>query len=269
MHWLGVTRLVDVERQWVTEEPETIDVADEESIRNNLVHHPLIIAIMGEYVDGIRNSPKRSEQRLRAVFMAGITMAHEVGHAIFHWDFRSLNPPNLAEPYVGDGVHRELGFSFITSIFNRFHPNEAEVDDREVGTFKAHLKWEQHFKYGDERPKYKTLYSISMDYVQEKLTKALWDGLPSPQMLLGFSSKAKEGLKPVTDPDPTRTATARQAEWRCEWATGLPMWKFSMDYRTPGFTQKDNIDVSKEEIEWQTAHQKHIKIGKFNAKCIS
>jgi hypothetical protein len=200
LNWMGITRLVDAERPWSATIPEEVVAADSVSMSNGLKYRPLIIGIMGEYVDAIRNSPKSSEQRLRATFMAGVTMAHEAGHAIFHQDFRSYNPPTLSEPFIGHGCSMELGQSFITWIFGGFHPNESSMEGHVFVEFTGPLAWFPCHTMDEERPRYKTLYSISMRWIQQKLTQSWWDSLPSPQELFDFSSKAKEQLRPL----PTR-----------------------------------------------------------------
>jgi hypothetical protein len=257
MEWMGVTRLVDEERPWGVVSPEEIEASDAELMKTGLDHRPLVIGIMGEYVNAIRNSPKTSEQHLRATFMAGITMAHEVGHAIFHHDFRSYNPPALDEPYVGNGCSRELGIAFITWIFDGFHPNGTELHGHSLVDFTAHLSWVQHYTVDiDRRPLYKTSHSISVRYIQEKLTQSWWDGLPSPPELIDFSSKAKEKLKPITDPSSSEAATARHPEWIYSWLNGRPQWKSDWDFRKPGYRLTDKVEgVSDEELDWQKARQ--------------
>ena len=257
MEWMGVTRLVDEERPWGVVSPEELEASDTELMRNGLDHRPLVIAIMGEYVNAIRNSPKTSEQHLRATFMAGITMAHEVGHAIFHQDFRSYNPPALDEPYVGNGCSRELGVAFITWIFDGFHPNDTELHGHSLVDFTTHLSWVQHYTVDiGRRPLYKTLYSISVRYIQEKLAQSWWDSLPSPLELIDFSSKAKEKLKPITDPSSSEAATARYPEWLFSWLTGRLQWKSDWDFRKSGYRLTDKVEgVSDKEFDWQKARQ--------------
>lgn len=232
MDWMGVTRLVDKPRPWGIISPEQIAEADTQSMKDELDYRPLVIGIMGEYVNAIRNSPRTSEQHSRAVFMAAITMVHEVGHAVFHQDFRSYNPPTLEEPYVGKGCSRELGIAFITWIFDGFHPIGTKLHSHSLTDFTAHLSWVQHYTMDiDRRPPYKTLYSISVQYIVEKLTQEWWDTLPSPAELIDFSSKAKAGLKPITDPDSSQTATARETEWVYSWWAGCATWKSEFDFR--------------------------------------
>jgi hypothetical protein len=74
---------------------------------------------MGEYVLALRQFPPDSEAYLRATFLAAITMTHEIGHAVFHQDFRSLDydPVQGYEPWVGQDCWAELGLSYIGWIF--------------------------------------------------------------------------------------------------------------------------------------------------------
>jgi hypothetical protein len=259
--WMGITRLVDEPRPWGIITEDMVVEADASSKTQGLAHRPLIIAIMGEYVKAIGNSPKGSEQRLRATFMAGITMAHEVGHAIFHQDFRSYNPPTLEEPYVGNDCSSELGISFIKWIFGGFHPDVAELKDHKLTDFAAHLDWTENYCMGIERrPLYKTLYSISIPWIEEKLTQGWWDGLPSHELLIDFSSKAKEGLKPVTDPKSNESATARLPEWLYSWMFGSAKWNYDFNFRKRGYRPGDKVEgLSEEEIAWAKANQAFAK----------
>ena len=255
--WMGITRLVNEPRPWGIITDDMVVGADASSKAKGLAHRPLIIAIMGEYVKAIRNSPKGSEQRLRATFMAGITMVHEVGHAIFHQDFRSYNPPTLEEPYVGNDCSSELGISFIKWIFGGFHPNIAALKDYTLTDYTAHLDWTEHYNMDIERrPLYKTLYSISVPWIEEKLTQKWWDDLPSPKHLTDFSSKAKEALKPITDTRSDETATARLPEWLYSWMLGSAKWKYDFNFRKRGYRPGDIVEgLSEEEIAWAKANQ--------------
>jgi hypothetical protein len=51
-------------------------------------------------------------------------MTHEIGHAVFHQDFRSLDydPVQGYEPWVGQDCWAELGLSYIGWIFAGYNP---------------------------------------------------------------------------------------------------------------------------------------------------
>jgi len=178
MEWIGITRLVDTPRPWSEVSDEEIRASDEEYRKNGLNHRPLIIGIMGEYVKVLLGSAKGSEQRLRATFMAAITMTHEIGHAMFNYDFRSFNPPEHREPYVGDGCVAELGFSFICWIFGGFHPNAEREKGSWTMDFQSLLYWEPQYYMSQKKvPFYKTLYSIPVQYLEKVLTQEFWTEL--------------------------------------------------------------------------------------------
>ncbi|KAG0649295.1 hypothetical protein D0Z07_4349 [Hyphodiscus hymeniophilus] len=255
--WMGITRLTDEPRPWGPISDEMLVGADAVSMSLGLDRRPLIIGIMGEYVKTIKNSPKNSEQRLRATFMAGITMAHEVGHAMFHQDFRSYNPPSLEEPYVGKDCSAELGIAFIKWIFDGFHPNPASLRGHKLTDYTAHLEWTEHYDTDiDRRPLYKTLYSISVPWIEEKLTQGWWDSLPSARHLIEFSSKAKKALKPIISSASVDTATARMPEWVYSWVTGNASWNNDFSLRKRGYRHGEKVEgLTEEEIAWVKANQ--------------
>ena len=207
---------------------------------------------MGEYVRAIRDSAQDSEQHLRAIFMAAITMTHEVGHVIFHQDYRSLNPPNLAEPHVGDSCDAEIGFSFICWIFNGYTPDLCDLGDKTArNEFKTPLHWLQYYKTDiGRRPLYKTLYSISIPWIQEKLTQAFWTALERPTTF-EFSRAAQPVLIPhinLLAPAPV-PATAATAEWIISTVTSGPQWRNDFDFKLKNFSTGDPVvGLNAEEI---------------------
>lgn len=86
--WLGITRLVTEDkwgpRPWTDLNVDAVDSSDQELVDQGLFRRPLIIGIMKEYVDALKSLPNDSEARLRATFLAAITMAHEIAHAVWH-----------------------------------------------------------------------------------------------------------------------------------------------------------------------------------------
>lgn len=99
--WLGITRTTPQTRPWYPTPPEDLLRYDKIEKKNGAKRRPLIVGIMGEYVDALRAHKETSEQHLRAAFMAAYTITHEVGHVIWWQDFRSYKT-ELTEPFVGD-----------------------------------------------------------------------------------------------------------------------------------------------------------------------
>jgi len=142
---LGITRMVDKPLPWSEIAPQEIIENDEVLQKQGLTRRLVIIGIMGEYLEGLRQWSPRTEPHIRARFLAAITMAHEVVHAVFHQEFRSLDyePISGYEPYVGDNSWAELGFSFIAWILSGFNPTKAFVGNYDVAwSFDVPFCWE-------------------------------------------------------------------------------------------------------------------------------
>lgn len=255
LEWIGITRLVDTERPWEPTSYEDILDADDESRSRGLRRRPLVIGIMGEYVTALKNFKEGSEAHLRATFMAAITITHEVGHAIFHQDFRALNPPFLQEPWVGAECSAELGFSFISWIFNGHHPQargEESVD------FSLSLYWDPRYTIRDNpRPLYKVHYSIRLEYIENILTQDFWGqwaGLRSSSNL-AYLSNVRDMLKPVTSL--LSSATATVPNWSYSHAFGEPQWNDST-YKLKGFRKGEKVKgLTREEIDYVKARTKN------------
>ncbi|TGO55726.1 hypothetical protein BOTNAR_0239g00100 [Botryotinia narcissicola] len=177
-NWNGITRIVDYgEADFHELDENEIKESDLQAAQAGRVRRPLVIAIMDLLLVPMRTHPAGSEIRLKAQFMAAITMIHEIGHAIFLQDYRSFNPPSGDEPYVEKDVDSELGRSFVSWIFNGFHPQfcESYNQDAKFGNLGWSLYWQPLFKtnqlFGNDkehkRPLYEKLYaipSLNLDY---------------------------------------------------------------------------------------------------------
>ena len=125
LSWQGITRTVfDAPRPWSEISLEETKKSDDRLKKLGYTRRRLTIGIMGEYVIALRQFPPDSEAYLRATFLAAITMTHEIGHAVFHQDFRSLDydPVQGYEPWVGQDCWAELGLSYIGWIFAEYNP---------------------------------------------------------------------------------------------------------------------------------------------------
>jgi len=262
--WIGITRLVDNdENEWDLVPPEDIRAADVESKDLGKKSRPLIIGIMAEYVKTIKESPEDSEQHIRAVFMAAVTMAHEIGHAILHSDFRSYNPPNLQEPYVEKDRSAELGASFISWIFGGWHPQSAG----QLPEFRSQLYWQPQYTQDDkERPLYSTLHAIPIPYIQNLLSPQFWldvQGHPDLNstdlaihndygtMWLNDSAAVRHRLRPVLT---SSIATATLPEWTISNSTGDPEWKANNSVDWKGYNPGNEVNgLTQADIDYEAA----------------
>jgi hypothetical protein len=252
MKWMGVTRLADTgDEPWRPLDYETVKAWDNKARARGKTRRPLIIGIMGEYVKALKESDPRSEEHLRAIFMTGITIAHEIGHATFHNDFRSFHP--TGEPYVGDDCEAEMGFSFISWIFSGFHPQMSpnKVD------FKKTLFWEPQYTLSmGKRPLDKTCYAIPIYYLEEKLSQKFWVDLGPPHQA-NFSARARKALRPDTDGKTRRIAIGKEPNWSYSYLRLRPQWNRSNGFRMPGYGERDKIvGLSSEEIEYEKERAK-------------
>jgi hypothetical protein len=248
LQWMGITRLVDTDRPWGVTTYEEIQAADDATLDKELDRRPLIVGLMGEYVTALKYSPVGSEEHLRAAFMAGITITHEIGHVVFHQDFRALNSDLLKEPYFGADCTAELGFSFICSIFG-WHPQiriEGNPD------FSLSLYWEPRYTMDlTERPLYKEIYAIPVQYTESLLLQEFWDSVGDPRRMTNifeFQSlqknlspevMTKEGAPVARMPNWSYSHTLREAEWK------------DSNFRLEGYRKGDEIvGLTQEELDY-------------------
>lgn len=263
--WLGITRVVDTPRPWGLIDTDLV-VAGDEAHEQDTVRRPLILAICEEYLTAIRNSSPDSEIHLKATFMAGITMAHEVGHAIWHQDYRSYDyrDPNTDifdnEPWVGDdAIKEELGNAFMGYTFRGFIPEFCRMTPKEHGEptapFENALYWKSHpqMTYRARREVYSTGYAIPISYIHKVLSQSFWDGLGNPSVL-GFYDNAHAKLQPNT----TIQATRNFAEYTVgrDGAT----WNNTQVDRRPAsavYLQR----LTQAELDWQRHWQIAVRTG--------
>ncbi|KAL2061643.1 hypothetical protein VTL71DRAFT_7020 [Oculimacula yallundae] len=242
--WLGVTRLVTNEkwgpRPWKDILRDDILRSDKELRGRGITRRRLRIGIMTEYVDALSRYSNTSEEHLRATFLAAITMTHEIGHVVWHQDFRSmLYDINGKEPYVEDYSISELGCCFIANIFDGKNPFEC---GKQIPTdFTRALYWERVPKLSTHEL-YRTDHSMSIPYMQRILSQESWDQLDPTRP--DFSVDARAMLQPEEDvvkiPVPLDgsvlgpyrdgvPATAHTREWTVTEFNDIPkvIWKTS------------------------------------------
>ncbi|KAI1349650.1 hypothetical protein F5Y01DRAFT_327281 [Xylaria sp. FL0043] len=172
-----------------------------------------------------RQGKARSEEYLLTAFMATVTILHELGHAIYWKDRRSL-AWGLREPFYGADLEMELGDSFVAAIFGGWIP--CPVRDvsrlREDFSFADGIAWRQALNWDHHRmrPKYRAHYSISVDYIAHLFTEADWSvtvdkaaDLVRPKFLTGNSMALRTvGLYSPLE-ESNRHATAAIADFHC------------------------------------------------------
>jgi hypothetical protein len=242
--YLGTTRLAASDHPWENEDTGTILASDMQLESEGKLRRPLTMGIMKEYVTAIKTSDPTSERNIRATFMAAITMAHEVGHAIFHNDLRSFS--SQREPYIGDDCEAEVGFSFIAWIFSGFNP-QYTPDDVE---FRNTLYWSPQYTLSmGKRPLDSTYYSIPISYLERLLSQEFWDGLGPPEQPQ-FSERARKELRPNTDENSSQVATGTVPNWSYSHLHDRPKWNDQYHFRMPGFKERDRIKgLTREEVQ--------------------
>ncbi|KAE9363440.1 hypothetical protein N431DRAFT_389312 [Stipitochalara longipes BDJ] len=235
LSWQGITRTVfDAPRPWAEITPEETKRSDARLKHQGHARRKLTIGIMGEYVMALRQSAPGSEAHVRAVFLAAITMTHEIGHAVFQQHFRSLDrdPTQGYEPWVGKDCWAELGLAYIGWIFSGYNPMPCAMGSVDhPWNFAAPLAWFKHFTV-DEHPLYETAYSIGVQFLGEILSTEFWDSLGDPKAS-NFSEAAKRKLKPVTGPAEPLPATAMLPQWKWTRFEGV-LWKTKFNDRRAG-----------------------------------
>ncbi|KAI2782022.1 hypothetical protein F4815DRAFT_67819 [Daldinia loculata] len=120
---------------------------------------------------------EQGEEYLLTAFMTAVTLLHELGHAIYWKDCRSLTR-DLCEPFYGADLEMELGDSFVASIFGGWIPvqirNPAQL--KESLDFSAGIAWKQVLSWDFHRlrPKHRAHYSIPVDYVSRLFSEEDW-----------------------------------------------------------------------------------------------
>ncbi|KAI0529840.1 hypothetical protein GGR58DRAFT_509123 [Xylaria digitata] len=206
---------------------ETIQKFDNNSHKGS---RNLTILVMAEYstrLAGLRRQGEaQGEEYLLTAFMATVTILHELGHAIYWKDCRSLTW-DLREPFYGSDLEMELGDSFVAAIFGGWIPVPVCELSRlqEDFSFADGIAWRQALNWDHHRmrPKYRAHYSISVDYIARLFTEASWLATPPgretalvhPTFLTGNSMALRtvDLYTPLTQSN--RHATAAIADFQC------------------------------------------------------
>ncbi|KAH8680856.1 hypothetical protein BX600DRAFT_520062 [Xylariales sp. PMI_506] len=182
------------------DEYETVKRFDDVCKKARRKQRKMTLLLMTEYPQKLRDLPKDSEEYLLTAFMAAVTILHELAHAIFWRDFRSLSK-TMSEPFYGADLEMELGDSFVAHIFGGWIPVSVKESNafRELPSFEDGLAWRQHLSWDHHRirPKYRAHYSIPVDYVARLFQESTWaespnDGLINVIRPQGLVSRQKD-----------------------------------------------------------------------------
>ncbi|KAI1153989.1 hypothetical protein F4825DRAFT_222716 [Nemania diffusa] len=190
----------------------------------------LTILVMAEYPARLRElrqqGQARSEEYLITAFMVTVTILHELGHAIYWRDRRSLTR-DFREPFYGGDLEMELGDSFVAAIFGGWVPVPVRQLSklRKEFSFADGVAWRQALNWDHHRmrPKYRAHYSISVDYIARLFTEASWSTAPDevaalirPQSLTGNSIALRTIGLDASLTQNNKHATAAIADFHCE-----------------------------------------------------
>ena len=154
------------------EEPEELwDTASKEADRLGLPYRPLKITLASQMVDAIMSSEPNTEQHMNAVFQAGITITHELGHALFYCH---KDEPGLTF-WVGDDQLNETGHSFIAWLFGGFYPEPIHIEnDRFFREFRGGHAWNKMPRRPSPERLALITYSMPMSHIQKILSTESW-----------------------------------------------------------------------------------------------
>ncbi|KAJ2895894.1 hypothetical protein MKZ38_006050 [Zalerion maritima] len=177
-------------------------------------YRSLQVLVMREYAERLakleRCGRKGGEEWLCTAFLAAVTMLHEIAHVAYWADFRSANE-GMSEPFYGPDFERELGDSFIASIFGGWVPVPIALE-KEVGTegvlarrrgkaptFANGVAWKQHLtmEFHWRRPKYRAHYSVPVMYIANLFLQENWMTGTDPSVLPGSTNGAPL-IRPVS-----------------------------------------------------------------------
>ncbi|KAJ8104542.1 hypothetical protein ONZ43_g7799 [Nemania bipapillata] len=220
-HPRGNLPLSEIDKYEMIEEFDSLSL--HEGSRN------LTILVMAEYPARLRELRRqgkaRSEEYLITAFMLTVTILHELGHAIYWRDRRSLTR-DLREPFYGGDLEMELGDSFVASIFGGWIPVPVRQlsNLRQDFSFADGIAWRQALNWDHHRmrPKYRAHYSIPIDYIVRLFNEESWsmapDEIPAlirPQSLAGSSTALQTIGLDASMAREGKHATAAIADFHC------------------------------------------------------
>ncbi|KAL9120156.1 MAG: hypothetical protein Q9187_003291, partial [Circinaria calcarea] len=153
------------------EQPEQWYDEDERAKEAGEKYRRMTITIASQYIDAILNSAEGSAERLTAVFMAAITMTHEIAHFIFF----SYIDRRIEYFWAGNDIRAEIGFSFIAWLFDGWFPEVNHLgNDADYYAFKCGLHWSKMWRQPIKHPRAEIFYSIPLIHIQRILSQQEW-----------------------------------------------------------------------------------------------
>ncbi|CAG8952446.1 hypothetical protein HYFRA_00001193 [Hymenoscyphus fraxineus] len=237
MNAWGMNILTDQRQPWHHETWEEIIEHDRQAQQeeNASPLRRITIGIASQYIEYLSGTRDDSEQHIRAIWHAAITMVHEIGHFIWNCRFTNIALPD-GEPYVGDMCVAELGTAFISWMFSGHTPNTIATD-KLSNPFLRPLIWRKEKTLGDlaklgpgNRPHYVTYWSMTSKYLEDMLSQKFWSDLGGVREG-NFAQKAKLKIRPGMITGKPKPATAFIRDW--EFVQNLPVWRIEGRDRTP------------------------------------
>ncbi|MCJ1432252.1 hypothetical protein MMC27_001608 [Xylographa pallens] len=153
------------------ESEEVWQVSSEESDKLGLPYRQMTITLATEMVDTIISSAPNTEQHMNAVFQTGITIAHEIGHAIFYCH----KEEPAASIWVGDDQFNEIGHSLISWLFGGFYPQAIYIENNKFfREFRGGHSWIKMPRKPSRQPLAEIRYSMLMSHIQKILSAESW-----------------------------------------------------------------------------------------------
>ena len=226
--------------EYTIEQPEEWYGEDERAESAGDKYRQITITIASQYVDAILDSAEDSEQRMVAVFMAAITMTHEIAHHIFF----SCIGREIEYFWVGDDVRAETGFSLIAWLFDGWFPEVSHLgNDVDYYAFKCGLHWSKMFRRPIKHPRAEVFYSIPLPHIQRILSQQEWSKFGD---LRTDSLAVRQGLlRPKTPFQIGKHA-------RRGYLIRKDRWNFNMEYS--GFQTLEEDDTEDENAHPERAH---------------
>ncbi|MCJ1284154.1 hypothetical protein MMC26_003485 [Xylographa opegraphella] len=141
------------------------------SSRLGLKYRQMRIDLPTEFVDTIISSEPNTEQHMNAIFQAGITIVHELGHAIFYCHKKV--PADFV--WIGKDQFCEIGHSLIAWLFRGFYPEPIFVEDMQFyREFRGGHAWYKMPRKPSRAPVASVAYSMPMSHIQRLLSAESW-----------------------------------------------------------------------------------------------
>ena len=154
------------------EDAEVWFTASKEADRLGLPYRSMTITLASQMVDAILASEPNTEQHMNAVFQAGITIVHELGHALFYCHKKE----KASVVWVGDDQYNELGHSLIAWLFGGFYPQPIYIEsDKFYREFRGGHAWHKMPRKPSREPLALIAHSMPMSHIQRILSAKSWE----------------------------------------------------------------------------------------------